>query len=149
MDTRKPFLFVSLIILGLSACAGATPTPPGTLPDNGVPGGEEPTDGVVYITTADLLIAESYPIQVSLHITGDLSTPCHEFHYRYEIQAFTEQDKRVDVTAYSVSDPAAICIQVLEPFEARIPIPMEDAPDGDYAVYVNGDFIGEFSYPGG
>ena len=56
-----------------------------------------PAGGAVYIDTADLLIMESYPVQVALHITGNLPTPCHEFNYSYQIG--TPEDRfRVDFT---------------------------------------------------
>jgi hypothetical protein len=150
MDMNRTLMLTTLLALALSACAGATETPSGPPPRDGGPplGGGTPLVSAVYITSTDLLIAESYPVQVSLHITGDLPTPCHEFQYQYEIQIFGEVN-RVDLTAFSVSDPAVLCTQVLEPFEARIPIPLEDAPDGEYEVYLNGELVGEFTYPGG
>lgn len=138
----KPIaLLLSLATLGLAlaACAPAQPTPD--------PGSGQPLDGAVYIGSADLLIMESYPVQVALAITGDLPTPCHEFRYQYEIQDFGDE-KRVDVSAYSVADPDAICTQVLQPFEERISFDLQNALEGTYVVYLNGERVGEFSYPG-
>jgi hypothetical protein len=108
---------------------------------------DEPQGGAVYINSADLLIMESYPVQVMLHITGDLPTPCHAFHYAYQIG--NDSDRfRIDVTAWSEADPAAMCAQVLQPFEENVNIPMAGAADGTYSVYLNGELVGTFNYPG-
>jgi hypothetical protein len=37
---------------------------------------------------------------------------------------------------------------VIEPFEESVSIPMTGKPDGMYTVWVNGELVGEFSYPG-
>jgi hypothetical protein len=125
--------FVFLVILGLliTACT-PKPTP-------------EPVGAEVYISGSELLVAESYPVQVRLHIVGDLPTPCHTF--AAEVSG-PDANSRIDVTAYSISDPLAICIQVLEPFNVNVAIPMTGAADGTYSVWLNGEFAGEFSYPG-
>lgn len=126
------FLFI-LLVLSLAACAPGQATPPG-----------DPQAGPVHINSTDLLVAESYPVQIFLHVTGDLPTPCHEF--QSQVAAPDEQN-RIYVTAWSESDPTAICIQVLEPFNVNLPIRMEGAADGTYTVWLNGELVGEFSYP--
>jgi hypothetical protein len=99
----------------------------------------------VYIDSADLLIMESYPVQVALHIVGNLPTPCHEI--LFEVAGSDEQN-RIFVTAWSEADPAAICAQVLQPFDESVSIPMGGAADGTYSVWLNEGLVGEFSYPG-
>lgn len=113
----------------LAACGPITPTP---------------TGGPVYINSSDLLIMESYPVQVSLHISGELPTPCHEF--RSQVAGPDEQN-RIFVTSWSEIDPNTVCIQVLEPFDLSIPIPMEGSGEASYPVYLNGELVGEFRYP--
>lgn len=107
---------------------------------------DQPQGGAVYIGSAELLIMESYPVQIALRVTGDLPTPCHSFNYAYQIGS-PDDRFRVNVSAWSESDPAAFCVQVLEPFEVSIPISMEGAADGAYSVWLNGELVGEFSYP--
>lgn len=153
VDTYKGLLLLSLVAISLAACAGSptdTPPPP---PEDSNPSLENGTvesqpEDAVFIDNADLLIAESYPVQVSLQISGNLPTPCHEFHYRFVISPAAEE-KTINVFAYSTSDPSVLCTQVLHPFEITVPIPMEGAPDGSYEVFLNGDRIGAFAYPGG
>lgn len=125
--------FVALLLLSLTACAPSQAMPTGNA-----------QRGAVYIHRADLLVAESYPIQIFLHITGDLPTPCHEF--RGE-QSAPDAENRISITAWSESDPGAICVQMLEPFEANWPVRMTDAAEGTYTVWLNGELVGEFNYP--
>jgi hypothetical protein len=68
-----------------------------------------------------------------------LLTPCNQL--RVADNPPDEQN-RIDVDVYSVSDPTQMCIQVLEPFEANIGL--GSFPSGHYSVWVNGDMVGEF-----
>jgi hypothetical protein len=131
----KMFLvFLPLLVAASLISCGALP-----------PTTEEPRGGAVYIDSSDLLIMESYPVQVALHIVGNLSTPCHEFHS--EVTQPDDQN-RIFVTAWSEADPAAMCAQVLQPFDTSVSIPMSGAADGTYSVWLNGEEVGEFTYPG-
>jgi len=129
----KRFGFLIPFLILLAACAPSQPTATG-----------EPVGGAVYINSTDLLVAESYPVQIFLHITGDLPTPCHEF--RSQV-AEPDEQKRINVIVWSDSDPEMVCIQVLEPFDVNLPIPMKDAAEGSYTVWLNGELVGEFIYP--
>jgi inhibitor of cysteine peptidase len=138
----KKFLLLGIVLLLIGACAPQADAPPDT--GGGTSG--EMTEGAAYVESADVLVMESYPVQVAVVVEGSLPTPCHELRCTYEIQGF-EDEPRLDIRVYSVADAEAVCIQMLEPFEARIGIPMQGAPDGVYVVYVNGERVGEFSYP--
>ncbi len=86
---------------------------------------------------------ESFPIQVRLHVTGDLPTPCHKF------QADVSEpdvENRVDVAVYSLSNPELMCAQVLQPFDESVSVPMSGQTDGTYTVYLNGELVGQFEY---
>jgi hypothetical protein len=111
-------------------------TPPAYLPQVGDGNLDK---GNVYIDSAEILILESYPVQIMLSLQGNLPTPCHKL--RVDIQPPDEQ-KRIFVDVYSVSDPNSICAQVLEPFDASIPL--GSFPTGHYTVWVNGEKVGEF-----
>jgi hypothetical protein len=129
----KSFGILIGVLIFLTACSVAQPTP-----------SSEPQQGLVYVNSTDLLIAESYPVQVSLHIAGDLPTPCHEL--RLQVAA-PDDLNRIFVSVWSESDPAAICVQMLEPFEVNLPIRMDGAAEGTYSVWLNGELVGEFNYP--
>jgi hypothetical protein len=40
------------------------------------------------------------------------------------------------------------CIAQLQPYEESVSLDLEGLADGDYTVWVNGEQVGEFSYPG-
>ena len=132
----------------------AIPEPSPTIDEPPAPGqgeGPEPgegnqTRGEISIDSANLLIMESYPIQVALLVRGNKPTPCHLLRVNY--QGLDDQN-RIHIELYTEVDPLAKCAQVLEPFEENIPIRMKDARDGHYTVWLNGEQIGEFNYPGG
>ncbi len=156
---RKLLLF-TLVVAFLAACSGNppatelpvnTPTPimveptqrplPG--PINNIylpePGDSNFSRGNVFIDSSDLLIMESFPVQIALVLRGNLPTPCN--HLRVIANPPDEQN-RIQVDVYSVIDPAETCIQVLEPFEANIML--GSFPSGHYSVWVNGEMVAEF-----
>jgi hypothetical protein len=97
------------------------------------------TQGNVYIDHSELLIMESYPIQVALVLKGSLPTPCNQLRV---IARQPDEQNQIQVDVYSVSDPAQACIQVLEPLEANIGL--GSFPAGHYTVRVNGEVVSEF-----
>jgi len=103
------------------------------------PGDEKLTRGEAHVKEASLVIRESYPPQVSVSISGDLPTPCHEL--RVEINA-PDQENKIMVEVYSVVGPNKVCIQVLEAFQESINL--GTFPPGHYSVGVNGKLAGEF-----
>lgn len=103
------------------------------------PGDDKLHRGNVHIESAGLLMAESYPPQVFLVMSGSLPTPCHQL--RVEVSAPDAQN-RIQVEAYSLVDPNAICAQVLKAFEASVRL--GSYPAGHYTVWLNGRRIGEF-----
>ena len=103
------------------------------------PGDEKLTRGEAYVKEASLIIRESYPPQVSLSLSGDLPTPCHEL--RVKINA-SDQENKIMVETYSVVDPDKVCIQMLESFQESIDL--GTFPAGHYSVWVYGKLAGEF-----
>ncbi|MDH3944275.1 MAG: hypothetical protein OEV06_09310 [Anaerolineae bacterium] len=104
--------------------------------------------GNAFINETDLLIMESYPIQVSLLVLGELPTPCNRLAYDIDPP---DEENQIHIEIYSLYEPETICIQVIEPFEENISISSLDTPldEGLYTVWVNGEKVGEFNYPGG
>ncbi len=103
------------------------------------PGDEKLKRSTAFMNSADLLLMESFPIQVAMIIRGSLPTPCHNL--RVVIKT-PDGDNNVDLEAYSVTDPNISCVQVLKSFEASVPMGLF-AP-GHYTVSVNGERVGEF-----
>jgi hypothetical protein len=98
------------------------------------------TPGNVYIESAeaitqmdDVMSKESGLINGPvLLITGCLPTPCNQLRVTV---AEPDKDRNIEVVAYSVIDPDVMCIQVLEPFAAFIPL--TDLPAGQYNIIIN------------
>jgi inhibitor of cysteine peptidase len=124
---------------GLATACAMRPAPPEPPSNPGpiVPEGER---GPVYIDEAELLLMESFPVQVRLQVKGTLPTPCHAL--KWEVTG-PDLSGRIDVTAYSLTDPDQACIQVLEEFEAGIPLGSYE--EGQYSVFLNGEQVGEIS----
>jgi hypothetical protein len=152
--------FALVLLLLVAACTslpGATPTlspdtpvtsppedqlptaAPQTNPYAPKPQDERLTRGELFINEASLLIRESYPPQISLSLSADLPTPCHEL--RAAVEA-PDQDGRIVVNVYSVVDPDMICTQVLKPLDVQIDL--GTYPSGHYSVWVDGELAGEF-----
>lgn len=91
------------------------------------------------LQSSDLLVLESYPVQINLILRGDLPTPCNQL--RIKVTPPDAQN-RILVDVYSVVDPDQICTQVLEPFEALVSL--GSFASGKYSVFVNGEYLGEF-----
>jgi hypothetical protein len=91
------------------------------------------------LQSSELLVLESYPVQINLVLRGELPTPCHQL--RIQLTSPDAQN-RIEVRVYSVVDPDQMCIQVLDPFEATVSL--GSFPSGTYVVLVNGEYLGEF-----
>jgi hypothetical protein len=139
----KTFLLVMFALLILMGCklfqaAGSQLQPSDPLQP--LPDEASMSRAEVTITSQELLVMESYPLQVALLIKGTLPTPCHQL--RVEVNE-PDDENRILVEAYSLVDPAQICAQVLQSFEENIPL--GSYPDGTYTVLLNGEEVGEFT----
>jgi len=114
---------------------GASPSPL-----DPIPGEDKMARGEATISESDVLLLESYPVQVMLNLRGTLSTPCH--HLRAKVNQPDAQN-RIQIEAYSLYNPDEICIQMLQEFETGIPL--GSYPKGSYTVWLNGKQIEEFT----
>jgi len=151
---------IPLCVSLLASCArlGGTASPPKEVPSSPVSSGEQPTGatpvspldpipgeatmkrGEVTIEKSEVLLLESYPVQVTLSLKGTLPTPC--YHLRAKISR-PDTENRIQVEVYSLYDPTEICIQMLQAFDTSIPL--GSYPAGSYTVWLNGSKIGEFT----
>jgi hypothetical protein len=165
--TSLKFAGLALLVaatLFLAACAPAAPAPteelapteepapPVDLPGTGgtpspenwqpVPEDENLIRAEVEVQSAEILTLESFPPQYQLHVTGGKGNPCNMLRV-----AVGEPDEngRIDVDVYTVLDPAATCIQILEGFDINIPLGSLEA--GEYSVWLNGQQVGEIVAP--
>lgn len=120
------------------------PLPGGPMPVSGYePAAEDRNlsrgEAFIDLEDSDLILMESYPLQVNLILRGDLPTSCHRLRV---VVAPPDAERRIQVEVYSVVDPQLICTQALQPFEATIPL--GSFSGAKYSVYVNGALLGEF-----
>jgi hypothetical protein len=98
-------------------------------------------NGPVFIEETGIVMKESYPVQVALMISGNLPTPCHQL----RIVTSEPDDGHIQIRAYSVSDPEKMCMQVLKPFTASVPL--GEYTEGSFTYSINDELDGEFQLP--
>lgn len=145
MDQRptamKRFLVgvVALALIAL-ACAGSPDDP--VDPD----GRPEPTTGLseipadaspFFVDSTDILLMESFPVQVALRVNGNLPSPCHQ-----PVWVVEDDGEAIRVTLASVADTDRACTQVLVPTELSIPLGSFES--GARTVILNGEEAGDF-----
>jgi hypothetical protein len=95
--------------------------------------------GTVFLDSTELLTLESSPLQFTLHLTGNLPTPCDQL--RVAVNP-PDTDNKIVVDVYSVSAPDKVCAQVLAPFDTNISL--GSFPTGTYTLWINGEMVAEF-----
>jgi hypothetical protein len=125
------------------------PSPSTPLPDDSLvtdwlpkPDDEILHRGNAFVQKSDLLTLESFPPQFVLMLEGTLPTPCNQLRVRVPAP---DTENRIHVEVYSVSNPDQMCIQILAPFTARVPL--EGLGSGKYTVSVNGQEVGSIEVP--
>lgn len=94
--------------------------------------GESVARGEAFVESVEFLFLESYPVQVRAIVTGNVPTPCHQPAW----EVGDVEGGRVEVTVYSTYNPDRVCAQVLEPFEATLPVGSFET--GGYVLELNG-----------
>jgi hypothetical protein len=112
------------------------PMPTGEIPEPRppIPGN---IDGEVFVSSASLVIAESFPIKVSLQVEGEKPTPCHEIFWTTE-----DDGETITVSMISQIAPDQACAQVIEPF--MISVPLGSWAEASREVVLNGQPMGSF-----
>jgi len=87
--------------------------------------------GPAFIDDVELLMLESYPVQVGAVVRGTLPDPCHQLEWK-----LSASGDRIDVEVFSTFEVGLDCIAVVEEFEATIDI--GDFENGEYLLVVNG-----------
>jgi hypothetical protein len=114
----------------------AEPGPAGSIPEPRPPV-EGSVDGEVSVTSADVRIMESFPVQVALDVTGEKPTPCHEIFW-------TVGDDGEVIAIEMISQVAAeqVCAEVIEPF--TIAVPLGSWTGESREIQLNGEVVGSF-----
>ncbi|HUT18562.1 MAG TPA: hypothetical protein VM366_05325, partial [Anaerolineae bacterium] len=138
---KKPHRIVILALVSLSlvlvGCARATEAPPQAEPTSTTP--SDAQEGKVITGTArveaiEILILESFPVQVNVVARGNLPDGCTTID-RIE----QERDESVFVITITTVRPAEqMCTEALVPFEEVISLDVAGLKAGTYTVDVNG-----------
>jgi len=92
-----------------------------------------PTIGLASVDEIEILILESFPVQINVIASGNLSDPCTEISEVLQ----KKEGNTFFITIKTYRSPG-FCIQVLAPFEEIIPLEVYGLPAGTYTVDVNG-----------
>lgn len=121
MKTRRFILvLMALATLALAACA---PT--------------EAASGEIYIEDVQILILESFPVQVRAVVSGNLPDGCTEIRAVRVSRGTDPQTFNVEFE--TERDPNAMCTQALVPFEESVALEVEGLEAGTYTVDVHGE----------
>ena len=92
-----------------------------------------PTIGLASVDEIDILILESFPVQVQVIASGNLPDPCTEIS-----EVLQEREGNTFFITIKTYRSPGFCIQVLAPFEEIISLEVYGLPAGTYTVDVNG-----------
>ena len=120
MNRKKYIVFLVVILFSiiflLSGCSAVDP---------GV--------NLANVNEIEILILESFPVQVHVVAKGYLPNPCTQIDEIIK----SREGNDFTVTIKTKTSPGP-CIQVIKPFEETIPLDVYGLPAGTYNVNVNG-----------
>lgn len=129
-------LFVVFALAGCTLTASEpTPVPSPTLDDNQtVPGGGEIISGLAQVDSIEMLILESFPVQVNVVVRGNLPDGCTSID-----QVLSELDGNTFRVTLTTRRPAdAACTMALVPYEQVATLDVLGLRAGTYSVDANG-----------
>ncbi len=129
-------LLLSLLLM-LVACGGSEPetdgTPTETSPATAV-STDTPIQQEAAVDSIEILILESFPVQVDVRARGDLPDGCTMIDTVNTTQAGTT----FNITITTLRQTGDLCTEALVPFEETISLDVLGLTAGTYAVNVNG-----------
>lgn len=143
------------LVLVLSACSGTlevaeTPTPTARLPlvlrSEENPYAPQPADAslqqaAVILTSLDLVErTDLNPPRTELNLLGSMPSVCSDLRVQVDPP---DDGYQITIAVYSISDPKQNCDNVFQQFKANITLGQYSS--GQYAVWVNGLFVGNFT----
>lgn len=108
--------------------AGAAALLPGCFGDRNT------VTGAIQVTGIEIVILESFPVQVHVQVRGYVPDSCSSVGPVIRERRGTT----FHVTLRSIRDPDQVCAQVLTAFEMSVPLDVYGLPAGTYVVNVNG-----------
>lgn len=118
---------IPLIIFAVLATACASsPEPDPTEPSGGV------IEGQAVIEQIDLMILESFPVQVNANLSGNLADGCTTIDET--VITYVESTKTFEIAVSTTRPADALCTEALVPFEQNVSLDVLGLPAGDYTV---------------
>ena len=129
MFRSQLLVIVILLTILAAACTPITATPPPILT-------EVPTAvSAATVNSLDILLLESFPLQVNAVIRGDLpDAGCTKIASVDQVR----EGNTFRLTLVTTTDPLALCAQALTPFEQVVSLDVLDLPAGTYTVEAGG-----------
>ena len=123
------FRFAAVLMILATACAPITSTPSPIVT-------EVPTQtSTAVVKSIDILLLESFPLQVNAVIRGDLpDAGCTTIASVDQVR----EGNTFKLTLITTTDPLAVCAQVLTPFEEVVSLDVHGLPAGIYTVEAGG-----------
>jgi hypothetical protein len=137
---KRTLLGLAAVALIAIACADSPddPVDPDGRPPLTTGATEIPEDASpFFVDSTDILLMESFPVQVALRVLGNLPSPCHQAVWEVE-----DDGEAIHVTLASVADDDRACTQVLVPTELSVPLGSFES--GARTVILNGEEVGDF-----
>src|SRR5688572_25636256 len=128
MFRSKIFSLAAIFMILAAACSPlTTPSPIVT---------EVPTQtSVATVKSIEILLLESFPLQVHAIIRGDLpDAGCTTIASVNQVR----EGNTFNLTLVTTTDPLAVCAQALTPFEEVVPLDVHGLPAGIYTVEAGG-----------
>ncbi|MGC9467956.1 MAG: hypothetical protein ACP5HS_05155 [Anaerolineae bacterium] len=123
-----------LTVVILNACSPTQKAVGAPLPPE-KPAGDAKSESV-YVDSVDVMILESFPVQVRARITGHLPDGCTEI--TSTDVTYEEASKTFFVEFETYRDPELMCTQALVPFEKTVDLEVRGLSAGHYTVDVPG-----------
>lgn len=162
MSRKSPpltILMLMLAALALSACSLINPAPEPTVDPNtpveatpGEPptstpaapagGGDNSAPIPALVDSIDILLLESFPIQINVVVTGNLRNGCSVLAGAVQTNL---ANNVIQLEVLETQTGAEACGQALVPFTETYPLDVDGLPAGDYTVTVNG-VTGTFTF---
>lgn len=141
-------LLLLLTLLIVSGCNGDEPTTPPPTPspiavsqeNDAAPTVEEVVSGPATIDSIEVLILESFPVQINVRVRGVLTDGCTTI----DEVAANRGSSSFDVAITTRRESGQICSEAEVPFEELVPLDVLGLPAGTYTVNVN-NITGSFT----
>lgn len=128
---RHSVITLLLVLLFLTACGAPTPDVGRDNPqDRPMPAGMAPVESI------EILILESFPVQVLVRVRGNLPDSCTDIDQINQRSGLENNAFWVEITTVRPTDKA--CTKAPVPFEETISLVVYGLPAGTYTVDVNG-----------